>query len=76
MLTLKAIGNAGKAFDYNVLLQCAKESRNSAEVRVAAMQAFRRVSCGVNVSLSFILKNIKRCFSSTKVVKLLFLKAK
>lgn len=50
MLALKAIGNAGKAFDYNILLQCAKESRNSAEVRVTAMQAFRRVSCGVTVS--------------------------
>jgi len=58
MLALKAIGNAGKAYNYDVLLQCAKESRNSAEVRVAAMQAFRRVSCGVNRELESLVLDV------------------
>ncbi len=50
MLALKAIGNAGQSNTVGALEMCAKEMANSAETRVAAMQAFRRMSCSVNVS--------------------------
>lgn len=44
-VSLKAIGNAGYAKDNSVLVKCAKNNKNSMEVRVSALQAFRRISC-------------------------------
>lgn len=44
-VTLKAIGNIGYLSDPSILLNCAKNQQNSAEVRVSAVQAFRRFSC-------------------------------
>lgn len=44
-VSLKAIGNAGFAKDDATLVKCAKNAKNSMEVRVSALQAFRRIPC-------------------------------
>lgn len=43
--TLKAFGNIGHIKDSSILVKCAKNVRNTNEVRVSAVQAFRRFSC-------------------------------
>jgi hypothetical protein len=43
--TLKAIGNIGHIKDSSLLVKCAKNAKNTMEVRVSAVQAFRRFSC-------------------------------
>jgi hypothetical protein len=43
--SLKAIGNIGSFSNKNVLENCAKEKSNSLEVRVSAIEAFRRFPC-------------------------------
>ena len=51
MLTLKAIGNAGKAFTSSSIIgRCITNQNVDTEVRVAALQAFRRMPCTVSVS--------------------------
>ena len=42
---LKSIGNIGYIKDKSVLENCAAKKTNSLEVRVSAIQAFRRFSC-------------------------------
>lgn len=42
---LKSIGNVGYIKDKSVLEKCAAKKTNSLEVRVAAIQAFRRFGC-------------------------------
>lgn len=44
-VSLKAIGNIGYAKANAVLVKCAKNDQNKMEVRVSALQAFRRMSC-------------------------------
>lgn len=44
-VSLKAIGNIGFTKDNAVLVKCAKNKKNSMEVRVSALQAFRRIPC-------------------------------
>lgn len=50
-LALKSIGNAGLAAASLVpsLSSCATLKSNSAEVRLAAIEAFRRIPCAANV---------------------------
>lgn len=51
-LVLKAIGNAGLAAASlaPVLSLCASLKSNPIEIRLAAIQAFRRIPCSVRVS--------------------------
>ncbi|XP_056662125.1 uncharacterized protein LOC103099164 isoform X1 [Monodelphis domestica] len=51
-LVLKAIGNAGLAAAplASVLSSCAVSKNNAPEIRLAAIQAFRRIPCSVNHS--------------------------
>lgn len=44
-VSLKAIGNIGHTKDNAVLVKCAKNAKNTMEVRVSALQAFRRMPC-------------------------------
>ncbi len=43
--TLKAIGNIGSFENKNVLENCARTKENNLEVRVSAIEAFRRFPC-------------------------------
>ena len=52
MLALRTLGNAGQLQVANTLTTCALEAANTAEVRVAAMNAFRRMPCNSDVSKS------------------------
>jgi hypothetical protein len=45
VVTLKSIGNIGYFKDLNKLTECLENTKNSYEVRVSAIQAFRRFSC-------------------------------
>lgn len=59
LLALRAIGNAGRSNAVNILSQCAQETYNDMDTRVAAIQAFRRMPCGVDKSLSSIFFDIE-----------------
>jgi len=49
LIAIKAIGNAGVlSFISNDLVRCARREENSMAVRVAAVEAFRRMSCSVD----------------------------
>jgi len=50
LLALRAIGNAGQTTVPNTLAACASESGNDMETRIAAIQAFRRMPCSIDVS--------------------------
>ncbi len=50
LLALRAIGNAGRTNTVSILSQCARETDNDMDTRVAAIQAFRRMPCGTDVS--------------------------
>jgi hypothetical protein len=43
--SLKSIGNIGYVNDPSILEKCASQKLNSLEVRVSAIQAFRRFGC-------------------------------
>ncbi len=50
-MILKALGNMGIAGDSSaVLVRCASQTDNSMEIRLAAIDAFRRVPCSLPVS--------------------------
>lgn len=52
LIAIKAIGNAGVfSFISNDLVRCARREQNPMAVRVAAVEAFRRMSCSVDVSV-------------------------
>lgn len=54
LITIKAIGNAGVlSFISNDLVRCAQRKQNPMAVRVAAVEAFRRMACSVDVSCLF-----------------------
>jgi len=51
MYTLKALGNAGRAVtSSSVISACASNSNLEVDIRVAALQAFRRLPCSLDVS--------------------------
>lgn len=53
LLGLRAIGNAGHmTSSVSLVNKCLNRNKNPMEVRVAAAQAFRRMSCDANVSTS------------------------
>ena len=58
LISLKAIGNAGIAVNaIPVLNKCAMTKENPIEIRLAAMDAFRRLPCGPRDSLISIVRN-------------------
>merc|ERR1711881_469799 len=59
LLALRAIGNAGRTNTVSILSQCARETDNDMDTRVAAIQAFRRMPCGTDKSLSSIFFDVE-----------------
>ena len=58
MIALKAIGNTGYAERaVNHLLRCASNVEAAMELRIAALQAFRRMPCMAEVSSRILLCN-------------------
>lgn len=46
---LKSLGNLGISADVSdVLARCASDTENDADIRVAALDAFRRMPCSAN----------------------------
>ena len=51
MMTLRALGNTGHAEEaVSSLYNCIGKKDNPMDIKVAAVQAFRRLSCGADVS--------------------------
>ena len=50
LTTLKALGNAGQWVDKEVVQNCYNEESNPAEVRIAALEAWRRAPCSFDRS--------------------------
>nr|CAB3262975.1 uncharacterized protein LOC100186072 [Phallusia mammillata] len=50
LFVLRAIGNAGGFTTPSILAECASETDNDMETRIAAVQAFRRMSCNTDRS--------------------------
>ena len=54
MMTLRALGNTGHAEAIvPSLYRCIGNQDNTMDIKIAAVQAFRRLSCGADVSFSF-----------------------
>ena len=59
MMSLRALGNTGHAEEaVPSLYNCISKKKNPMDIKIAAVQAFRRLSCGADVS--FYLKVPKR----------------
>ena len=53
MMTLRALGNTGHAEAIvPSLYRCIGNKDNTMDIKIAAIQAFRRLSCGADVSFS------------------------
>jgi len=59
-MTLRAIGNTGHAEAIvPSLYNCIEEEDNSMDIRIAAIQAFRRLDCATDVSIASAVKVIQ-----------------
>ncbi|KAL4235816.1 hypothetical protein ACF0H5_004206 [Mactra antiquata] len=55
VLAIRAIGNAGFGEEaMSTLTKCFKRTENPTEIRLSAIQAFRRMSCSTDVSCNSI----------------------
>jgi hypothetical protein len=67
MMTLRAIGNTGHAETAVPSLYSCIEGDNSMDIKIAAIQAFRKLSCATDVSLSDICLSVNKLILSDEL---------